>query len=454
MTYDLVIQNGNVITSTSIAQADVAVLDGKIAEIAPGLSGRERISADGMLVIPGGVDPHVHIQMPVANTATSDHWETSSRAAALGGTTSVIDFVETERPDQLLLDAFHARLGLAHGKSWIDFAFHMTLSSGDAVVLGQVPGVVEAGMPSFKLYTTYDGFRLSDIDLLHAFQAIAKAGGLALVHTESDTIVSDAIRQLRTAGKLSVADFPQSRPAIAEKEAIERVLSLANFAQTPVYIVHVSTQAGAAAIARSRSGGQKAWGETCPQYLLLNDALIKTADSSGAKFICCPPLRTLVDNQALWNALKHGDLQTVGTDHCSFNVCGQKDQGQNSFLEIPPGLTGIELRLALLYTYGVKTGRMSLQQWVAACCTAPAQIFGLFPRKGDLLPGADADLVIFNPDLDISISRSLLHEEVDYTPYEGLRLAGLPRTVLLRGQVLVRDRVWVGGSIRGEYLKC
>jgi dihydropyrimidinase len=407
-----------------------------------------------MLVIPGGVDPHVHLEMPVAVTATSDNWESGSRAAAFGGTTTVVDFVEPSYPRQPLLEAFQARLSQARGNSSIDFGFHMTLCAADEATLLQIPGVIKAGMPSFKIYTTYTGFRLVDDELLAAFQAIRQAGGMALVHSESDAIIQAATRRLQMKGSLAVKYFPDSRPAIAEAEAVERVLSLAAFTEVPVYIVHVSTRQGATAIARARLAGQPAWGETCPQYLLLNDSQIKTEDFDGAKFVCCPPLRSPGDNQALWSALLDGSLQTVGTDHCSFNFHGQKEIGRNSFLEIPPGLPGIELRLALMYTYGVKTGRITMPQWVELCCTAPARIFGLYPRKGDLAPGADADIVIFDPQYPTPITRSLLHEAVDYTPYEGMELAGQVRTTILRGQVLVRDGRWVAEKQTGNYLSC
>jgi dihydropyrimidinase len=304
------------------------------------------------------------------------------------------------------------------------------------------------------VYTTYAGFHLTDEALIGAFQAIARAGGFALAHAESDAIVQAATQSLRAAGRLGLADFPESRPAIAEEEAVERVISLAGFSQAPLYVVHVSTGAAAKAIARAQRAGQPVWGETCPQYLLLEDACLKNTGEEAAKYICCPPLRRPQDNQALWDALQAGALQTVGTDHCAFNFLGQKDQTPSSFLDVPSGLPGIELRLALMYTYGVKTGRLSLSQWVDRCCTAPARIFRLSPRKGDLVPGADADIVLFDPELQTTVTHARLHENVDYTPYEGMRLSGMARTTLLRGQVLVRDGEWVGDPHAGDYLPC
>lgn len=452
MINDLVIKDGTLVNNDGTSRADIGILDGRIAEIALGLEGRNEILAAGMLVLPGGVDPHVHIEMPTAVTITNDNWETGSIAAAFGGTTTVIDFIEPRYPEQPLLESFQERLSQAQGQSAIDFSLHMTLCSADTAVLRQIGSVVAAGMPTFKMYTTYDGFRLSDEELLVVFQAISKEKGMALVHAESDSIVQQAIRRLQNDGRLSVSNFPSSRPEIAEKEAIERVLNLANFSDVPIYIVHVSTSSGAAAIARARQDGQVAWGETCPQYLLLDESSVQTMDFCGAKFVCCPPLRTRQDQDALWAALANGDLQTIGTDHCAFNYIGQKDLGKDSFLEIPSGMPGIELRLALLYTYGVKTGKITIEKWVDLCCTAPARLFGLYPRKGALIRGADADIVIFDPDHKETISHSTMHENVDYTPYEGIKLAGKVRTTLLRGQLLVRDGILVGNQKRGTFV--
>jgi dihydropyrimidinase len=451
---DLVIKDGTVVTSTEILKADVGIKNGKIAEITPGLKGGHQIYASEMLILPGGVDPHVHLEMPTSQTVTSDTWTTGSRAAAFGGTTTVIDFVEPAFPDQALLEAFEERLNQAQGKSAIDFSFHMTLCSAEEETLQQVQGVLQAGMTSFKLYTTYPGFHLGDQDLLSALSAIRKAGGLALVHAESDAIVQASTHHLEKAGRLEVKYFPASRPAIAEKEAIERVLSLASFANIPVYIVHISTRAGVEAIRRARGEGRPVWGETCPQYLLLDDSQLITEDFSGAKFVCCPPLRSQEDNQALWAALRDGSLQTVGTDHCAFNFQGQKDLGKDSFLNIPGGLPGIELRLCLLYTYGVKAGRITMPQLVDICCTSPARIFGLSPQKGDLLPGADADLILLDPNSNTKATHASLHEQVDYTPYEGMELKGKVQTTILRGKVLVENGKWVGEEPTGNFLRC
>lgn len=452
--YDLVISGGTVINSTGIHNVDIGIQNGTIIEMAPGLSGREQIIASGYLVLPGGVDPHVHLEMHAGVTSTSDTWETGSRAAAFGGTTTIIDFVEPYYPSQPLMEAFDQRLAEASGRSSVDFGFHMTLCDADPITLKQIPAVVESGMHSFKVYTTYEGFYLKDPDLLAVFRSVKEAGGMVIVHAESDAIVQDAVNRLQAAGRLSTADFPESRPSIAEKEAVERVLTLASYTGTPVYIVHISTAAGAKTVDRARSGGQEAWGETCPQYLLLDDSCIKSGGFEGAKFVCCPPIRSRDENAALWSALKNGQLHTIGTDHCAFNFQVQKEMGRDSFLKIPPGLPGIELRLALIYTFGVNTGQLSLNQFVDLCCTSPARLFSLYPKKGDLIPGADADIVLFDPNHPTTIKHSILHENVDYTPYEGFQLAGRVDSTILRGNVLVRNGEWVSEAPQGEYQIC
>ena len=452
MIYDLVIKGGTILTSTGTVQADIGILGEKVAEISSGLSGREQLSAEQMWVLPGGVDAHVHLEMPTALTETSDTWRTGSKAAALGGTTTLIDFVEPGYSNQPLMEAFEERLKQARRQSAIDFGFHMTLCSADAGTLNQIESVIRAGMPSFKVYTTYTGFHLKDEQLLAVLKAVGQAGGLTIVHAESDAIIQDAVGVLKAAGRQSVRDFPFSRPPVAEQEAIQRVLALAAYASAPVYIVHVSTRAGADAVARSRKNKQAVWGETCPQYLLLDETALSADGFEGAKFVCCPPLRTARDQEALWAALQKNDLQTIGTDHCAFNFAGQKDLGKESFLDIPSGLPGIELRMALLYTYGVKTGRLSPTQWVNLCCTAPARLFGLYPRKGDLQPGSDADIVIFDPRPTERVTHSNLHENVDYTPYEGMELAGKVLTTLLRGQILVKNGTWVEGHPGGNFV--
>jgi dihydropyrimidinase len=449
---DLVITGGTLVTAAETVQADLGIAGQKIVAIGHGLQGARRLDASGRLVLPGAVDPHVHLDIEAGGTRSSDDFETGTIAAACGGTTTIIDFVEPELGGSLVA-GLEARLAQAENKAVVDYALHMTLRRGDAQTLNQVPEAIRAGCTSFKTYMTYPGFRLSDADLLAALEAVRAAGGLVLVHAENDAVLEHRRQAYLAAGHTAPAFHPRSRPVPVEAEAIERALALAEVAGCPLYVVHTSTGRGADAIARARDRGQRAYGETCPQYLVLTDALYHQPGFEGAKFVCSPPLRPPDNPPALWRHLAEGGLQTVGTDHCPFFYAGQKDLGRADFTKIPNGLPGIEARLALLYTLGVTQGRLSLTRWVEVCCTAPAQVFGLYPRKGTLMPGSDADVVIFDPERKVTLSRQVLHERVDYTPYDGLALQGYPVLTIARGEVIVADGDYVGRRGRGQFLK-
>ena len=451
MDLDLVIERGTLITPGGTYIADLGIRDGKIAVIANNLSGSKIIDARDKLVIPGGVDPHVHLEMPVGQTISCDDWETGTRAAAFGGTTTLIDFVEPES-GQSLMQAFHDRHMLAKERANIDFGFHMTLTPDNRISLSELSEIFEAGMTSFKMYTTYEGFRLSNTELLNNMAAVRGVGGICLIHAENDAMITWLQNKFLQTGKTNPKYHPLSRPNIAEGESIHRVLGLASIAKAPVYIVHVSTKQGAKILDEFRLHNNLVFGETCPQYLLLTDLEYAREGFEGAKFVCSPPLRGEEDQKALWYALAMGALQTVGTDHCPFNFKGQKDLGLQDFTKIPGGLPGIESRLALLYTFGVGQGRLTVNQWVEACCTNPARIFGLYPKKGALVPGADADIVIFDPQKEVTISTDTLHENVDYTPYAGYEIQGFPIITIARGKVLVKDGRYSGPKGHGRYL--
>jgi dihydropyrimidinase len=472
VSYDTVIRGGTLVTPAGLRQADLGIAGETIAAIGQaGIAGvgREVIDAAGKLVIPGGIDPHVHLEMPAGAVQSSDDWITGTIAAACGGTTTVIDFVEPEAVGAQglapLQTALAARRGQADGRAVIDYGLHMTLLDAQPATLAAIPAVVAAGCPSFKTYMTYS-FKLTDDVLIAAMDAVGRAGGIVMVHAENDAGIAFLRQKLLAAGHVEPRYHPISRPANMEVEAIERALALADTAGCPAYIVHISTGRGAAAVAAARKRGQAAFGETCPQYLLLTDAQFDRPGFEGAKFVCSPPLRKAEDNAAIWDLLGQGDLQTVGTDHCPFFYHGQKDLGRRGerpaegapttdyppFTRIPGGMPGIEGRLALLYTFGVRTGRLTVERWVDACCTAPARIFGLGGRKGSLTVGADADVVIFDPEKQVTLGRDVLHENCDYTPYEGRQLQGYPVLTMLRGRVIVRDGEFVGGSGGGRFL--
>jgi dihydropyrimidinase len=355
-----------------------------------------------------------------------------------------------------LRDALAARRAEAEGRAVIDFGLHMTLLDASPATLAEIPSVVEAGCTSFKTYLTYAGFKLEDDTFIAALEAVGRAGGIALVHAENDAGIRYLQRKFLAEARVEPRYHPLSRPVGTEAEAVERALALAEIAGCPLYVVHISTHRGAEAVSRARARGQTAVGETCPQYLLLTDTEYDRPGFEGAKFICSPPLRKAADNAALWAHLTADDLSTVGTDHCPFFYAGQKDFGAPDapppFNRIPGGMPGIESRLALLYTFGVAQGRLAMARWIDVCCAAPARVFGLAGRKGALTVGADADIVIFDPEREVTISRASLHENCDYTPYEDYQLKGYPVLTMLRGRVIAQDGEFVGGSGGGRFL--
>ncbi len=455
--YDTVVRGGMVIGKAGAAIADVGIEGGRVAAVGPGLAGHEVIDAAGKLVLPGAVNPHVHLAMPAGNLRSSDDWASGTIAAACGGTTTVIDFVEPG-PAEPMLEALAARRAEAEGQAVIDFGLHMTIRPAEGsdrpgvATLAEVPDVLAAGCPSFKTYLTYEGLRLDDGGLLAAADSVGAAGGLLMVHAENDAGITYLQRKLLADGQTAPRVHPLARPAALEAEAVGQALALAEITGCPLYVVHISTARAARLVADARARGQAAWGETCPQYLLLTADEYDRPGFEGAKFVCSPPLRFSGDNAELWQRLASGDLSTVGTDHCPFFFEGEKSLGRDDFTAIPNGLPGIEARLALMYTYGVGEGRLSLARWVEACCTAPARLFGLYPRKGSLQPGSDADIVIFDPDAELVVGHAFLHEHVDYTPYEGRRLKGYPTVTLRRGQVIYRDGRFVGASGGGQFV--
>ncbi len=449
--FDLTVTGGTLVTASGVFRADLGLIDGRIAAWGERLEGRQTLDAHGMLVLPGAVDPHVHLAMPAGKTQSSDDWASGTLAAACGGTTTVVDFVEPE-PGQTLADALQARRAEADGKAYLDYGLHMTLRQTDPATLASVPDMVAAGCPTFKAYTTYEGFRLNDNQMLAAMHAVAAAGGLLMVHCENDAMIKAAQARLAAEGHSDPSAHPASRPARAEADAVQHIIQLGAESDCPVYIVHISTREGVLAVRDARQQGGSVTGETCPQYLLLDDSLYAAPGFEGAKVVCSPPLRTPGDISEVWDGLADGSIDVVATDHCPFNFDGQKDLGALDFRQIPNGLPGIELRLSLMHTFGVRTGRISLADWVRLCATGPARAFGLDPRKGNLSPGADADIVVFDPKRKFEVTQSALHENVDYTPYEGRILTGMPRTVLKQGEILCHEGQFVGGAATGTFL--
>jgi len=451
-TFDLVIANGTLITSRGARAADVAVSGERIAAVGGDLPGDRIIDATGCYVLPGAIDAHVHLEMPVGDGTfvSSDDFVTGTVAAAHGGTTTVLDFVQPD-PGQSMLQALAARRERADGRAVIDYGLHMTIPAWHAdqqSASEEITKVIDCGLPTFKLYLAYDGLRLDDGQLYRVLRILAAQGSaLPIVHCENG-LVCDALRaDALSKGHRSALYHALTRPPRQEAEAAGRVLDIAALAGAPVYVVHVSCAEAMERLIAARKRGQCVLCETCPQYLSLG---VEAYEGPGAeRFICAPPLRSSDDQSALWHALSAGEIDVVATDHCPFTLA-QKASARD-FTGVPGGLPGIEARLSLLYTLGVARGRLSLSQWVDCCCSAPARLFGL-TGKGQIAPGFDADLVIFDPASRISLCSAALHENAGWTPYQGLELCGWPRTTLSRGTPIVDEGHFVGQSGRGRFV--
>lgn len=448
MKFDLAIKNGTLITPDSTVQADIGIAGEEIAAIGRGLSGRREIDAAGCLVTPGAIDVHVHLQMPIGRFTSADDFFTGSRAAAFGGTTAFIDFVEAQ-PAEPFLDALAARQALAAPKTVIDYGLHMTIGPQDMDKLAQIPAVVKAGCASFKLYMAY-GLRLTDGQLMQALAAISGANGLPVIHAENWDVIQTMIAQNLALGRTDPHWHPRSRPALLEGEAAERAIALAELTSSPLYIFHVGCQAVVDRVTAARQRGLPITAETCPQYLLLDDSVLDRPGVEGALPVCSPPLRPAKERANMWRALAKNHLQVVSTDHCPFTRA-EKATGLGNFSAIPGGVPAIEARFPLLYTFGVRAGHLSAQRWVETCCTTPARLFG-FERKGVIAVGYDADLVVFDPEREVTISPQTLHESAGWTPYEGLAVTGWPAVTISRGSVLVENGRFTGQAGQGKFV--
>ena len=456
---DTIIRNGTLITPGGIFSADVGILGERIVALVevgtnpPGSQSAVELDATGCYVLPGGIDPHVHLQMPVGEYVSSDDFATGTVAAAWGGTTTVIDFVEPE-PGERLLEALEKRKAEANGHVAVDYGLHMTIPTWHAAhpeSLDDLPAVMAAGVSSFKLYLAYEGLRLENVQLYRVMEAIAAVGGLSIIHCENGPICETLRAQAVARGDTSPIYHALTRPPRQEAEAVSRAIDVATLTGSPLYIVHVSCEESMARIRGARARGDTVYGETCPQYLLLNMTALDRP--GGERLICAPPLRTEVDNEALWNGLASEDLDVLATDHCPFNDADKSDHAD--FTTVPGGLPSIEARLSLVYHFGRSRwipAAHRLARWVEVCCANPARIFGL-QNKGRIAPGFDADLVIFDPDRWVTLQAGkTLHERVDWSPYEGKHIQGWPRDVLSRGRVIVRDGEFVGNDGWGRFV--
>jgi len=448
------ITGGTIVNADATTKADVLVDGETVALIGQSLDAAadRTIDASGKWVIPGAIDVHTHMELPFGGTFAKDTFETGTRAAAFGGTTTIIDFAVQGKGQALRegLDAWHAK---AEGKATIDYGFHMIMSDVTDATLAEMDALVDEGVTDFKLFTAYPGVFFSDDGaIFRAMQQTAKNGGLILMHAENGLAIDVVAAQNAEAGNTDPYFHGTSRSPVLEAEATNRVIRLAEVAGVAVYIVHLSARHALEELRRARDEGLPAYAETCPQYLFLTlDDLGNGFE--GAKFICSPPLRPADHAPELWKGLAKDDLQVVSTDHCPFDFHGQKDLGRGDFRKVPNGLPGVEDRVNLMHSGGVAAGHLTPNRWVEVLSTAPARIFGLEGRKGVVAVGADADLVVYDPNARHTISATTHHMDVDYSTYEGWEVTGQVETVLSRGKVIVDGDEWLGGAGDGRFLK-
>ncbi|MGW2657047.1 dihydropyrimidinase [Streptomyces sp. NPDC001478] len=449
------ITGGLVITAADELHADVLIDGGRVVALATpdghGWTADRVIDATGKYVIPGGVDGHTHMEMPFGGTYASDTFETGTRAAAWGGTTTVIDFAIQSKEQSLAegLDAWHAK---ADGVCAIDYGFHMIMSDVNASSLREMDGLVASGVTSFKLFTAYPGVFFSDDgQILRAMQRAASNGGLVMTHAENGLAIDVLVEQALARGERDPRYHGEVRKALLEAEATHRVIRLSQVAGAPLYVVHVSAREAVAELARARDEGLPVFGETCPQYLFLSTDNLAEPGFEGAKYVCSTPLRPKEHQEALWRGLRTDDLQVVSTDHCPFCFKGQKEKGRGDFSKIPNGMPGVENRMDLLHQ-AVVDGHIGRRRWIEIACATPARMFGLYPKKGTIAPGSDADIVVYDPAARQTISAATHHMNVDYSAYEGKQITGRVETVLSRGTVVIENRAYVGRPGHGTYV--
>jgi len=456
------LSGGTVVTATDLYRGDVLIEDEKIAAVAtPGGLAPEggqipvdrTIDASGKYIIPGGIDVHTHLDMPFGGTTSADDFESGTVAAAHGGTTSVVDFAIQYR-GQTLRHALDTWTKKAEGKAAIDYGFHMIVTELTDSVEGEMDALVQEGVTSFKLFMAYPGvFMLDDGSIFRALLRTRENGGTICMHAENGGVIDVLVKRALAEGKTAPKYHALTRPARAEGEATYRAIALAEMAGVPIYIVHLSAAEALEMVTEARDRGLPAYAETCPQYLFLSYDNYEEPDFSGAKYVMSPPLRPKETQDRLWRGLAGSDLQAVSTDHCPFCMKEQKELGRGDFSKIPNGAPGIETRMSLVFDGGVRTGKIGLNRFVELTSTSPAKIFGLFPRKGTVAPGSDADLVVFDPNKKQKLSAKTLHMKVDYNPYEGREVTGAAETVLSRGKVIVEKGRFVGKAGAGSFLK-
>jgi dihydropyrimidinase len=451
------IQNGTVVTADRTFAADVLIEGATIKEVRAGIAANAAdmvVDATGMLVLPGGIDVHTHLDMPFGGTTSSDDFETGTRAAALGGTTTIVDFAIQAKGTKMR-SALDTWWGKAEGKACIDYGLHMIVTDLGTSGLEDMDDMVREGVASFKLFMAYPGvLMVDDATIFKALQQTAKNGALICMHAENGSAIDVIVQQALAEGKTAPIYHALTRPTRAEAEAVHRAIALAEMAGVPVYIVHLSSEDALNQVREARDRGLPAFAETCPQYLLLSlEDNMKGESFEDAKYVFTPPLREKKNQPKLWDGLRHDHLQVVSTDHCPFCFADQKALGKDDFTKIPNGGPGIEHRLQLLHHYGAGEGKISLQRFVEITSTAPARIFGMYPKKGTIAEGSDADVVIWDPKAEYVISAATHHMRCDFSMFEGYKVKGNARQVFSRGELVVEDGKFLGKPGRGEYLR-
>ncbi|HEX7486529.1 MAG TPA: dihydropyrimidinase [Vicinamibacterales bacterium] len=447
------LRHGTIVNADGQRRADVLIDGDRIASIGTGFSGgADRvIDATGRLLLPGGVDVHTHLDMPLGDIRTADDFASGTTAAACGGTTTVVDYA-TQAKGGSLHEALDAWMARAVGRAVVDFGFHMCISDLCDQVEAEMDALVAEGVPTFKLFMAYpDRLMLNDGEIFRVLRRTAANGGLVCLHAENGPVIDVLVREALAAGHTAPRFHAVTRPPLVEEEAVHRGIVLARMAGAPLYIVHLSSAGALEEVSAARQRGDGVLAETCPQYLVLSDDAYEGPGFDGARFVMSPPLRARGTQDALWAGLACGDLQVVATDHCPF-LLSQKARGRDDFSRIPNGAPGIEHRMTLLFDAGVRGGRFSVERFVEMTAAAPARIFGLYPRKGVIAEGSDADVLVFDPSGSTTISAATHHMRVDYNPYEGRTLAGAVDMVLARGDLIVQGGRFVGAAGRGRFL--
>jgi dihydropyrimidinase len=452
------IKGGHIVTAVDSYAADILIDGETVSLIGRDLSSvvgspDRLIDASGKLVIPGGIDPHTHMDLPFGGTSSSDDFETGTRAAALGGTTTIIDFAVQYR-GQALNEALDVWFKKAQGKATIDYGFHMIVTDLPDQRLPELNGLINQGVSSFKLFMAYPGvFLVDDGTIFKAMTAAGEKGGLICMHAENGVVIDVLVKRALAEGKTAPKYHALTRPTRAEAEGVHRAIAIAEMANSPVYIVHLSCYDALKEVQAARDLGLPAFAETCPQYLFLDYSYYEQQGFEGAKYVMTPPLRDKSNQEQLWKGLRGNDLQVISTDHCPFCFNEQKELGRDDFSKIPNGGPGVEHRMSLIYDGGVVAKRISLNRFVELTSTAAAKIFGLFPKKGTIAVGSDADIVIFDPNREQTITAKTHNMRVDYSAYEGRTVRGVTETVLSRGNVIVEGGLFKGKAGGGQFLK-